>query len=183
MIKKNSNKGSNSTSQENDKNPKRYAVAIHSSFKKEERKIKIDSNKQKYALISKENEYRRNENTRRTPPKRYQHHFLGYYFSCNNFGHKAIHFRVYGKNNHKNVQRYGYKNNKNNNNNQEDRNYNSLSPLQHYNVECYKCYKCNNYGHKSSDCRLPKHTIKTSNIQEEKHKKTWKKKLMEEKET
>jgi hypothetical protein len=33
-----SNKGSNSTSQETDKNPKSYAVALQSSFKKEERK-------------------------------------------------------------------------------------------------------------------------------------------------
>jgi hypothetical protein len=59
-------------------------------------------------------------------------------------------------------------------------NYNSFSPLQDYNVECHKC---NNYGHKASDCRLPKHPIKTSKIQEEKHKKTWKEKQMEEKET
>jgi hypothetical protein len=98
---------------------------------------------------------------------------------CNNFGHKALHCRAYRKNNHKNVQKYGYKNNKNNNN-QEKRNYNSFSPLQNYNVECLKC---NNYDHKSSDCRLPKIPIKTSKIQEEKHKKAWKEKKMEEKET
>jgi hypothetical protein len=176
---KKSNKGSNSTSQKTDKNPKSYAVSLQSSFKKEERKIKIDSNQHKSALPSKENEYRKNTTTRRTPPKRYQHLFLGYCFSCNNFGHKALHCRAYGQYNHKNVQRYGYKNNKNNNN-QENKNYNSFSPLQNYNVECHKC---NNYGHKSSDCRLPKLPIKTSKIQEEKHKKAWKEKQMEEKET
>jgi hypothetical protein len=37
---KNSNKGSNSTSQETDKNPKSYAYALQNSFKKEESKIK-----------------------------------------------------------------------------------------------------------------------------------------------
>ena len=120
-----------------------------------------------------------NTTTRIIPPKRYQHLFLGYYFSCNNFGHKELNFRSYGKYNYKNVQIYGYKNNKNNNN-QENRNYNSFSPLQSYNVECHKC---NNYGHKASDCRLPKHPIKNSKIQEEKHKKTWKEKQLEQKGT
>jgi hypothetical protein len=164
-----SNKGSNSTSHETNKNPKSYATALKISFKKEERKIKNDSNQQKYSLPSKENEYIRNTTTRRTPPKRYQYLFLGYCFSCNNFGHKALHCRAYGKYNHKNVQRYGYKNK--NNNNQENKKYNSLSPLKNQNVECHKC---NNHGHKSSDCILPKLPIKNSKIQEEKHKKTWK---------
>jgi hypothetical protein len=36
----NSNKGSNSTSQETDKNPKSYAASLESSFKKEKRKNK-----------------------------------------------------------------------------------------------------------------------------------------------
>ena len=52
--------------------------------------------------------------------------------------------------------------------------------MQNYNVECLKY---NNYGHKSSDYRLPKFPIKTSKIQEEKHKKTWKEKQIEEKGT
>jgi hypothetical protein len=95
-------KGSNTTTQKSNKSPNSYATTLQSSFKKEERKINTDSN-QKYALHSKENEYRRNTTTRRTPPKRYQHLFLGYYFSCNNFGHKALHSRSYGKNNHKSV--------------------------------------------------------------------------------
>jgi hypothetical protein len=136
-------------------------LLLQSFFKKEESKIKTDSNQQKYVLPSKENEYRRNTTTRRTPTKRYQHLFLGYCFSCNNFGHKTLHCRAYGKYNHKIVQRYGYKNNKNNYN-QENINYNSFSPLQNYNVECHKC---NNYGHKASDYRLPNHPIKTSKIE------------------
>jgi hypothetical protein len=78
---KKSNKGSNSTSQQTNKNPKLYAVSLQRCFKREESKIKIDSNLHKYALPSKENEYIRNTTTRRTPPKRYQHFFLGYCFS------------------------------------------------------------------------------------------------------
>jgi hypothetical protein len=77
---------------------------------------------------------------RRTPPNRYQHIFLGYCYSCNNFGHKAVHCKAYRKYNPRNVQRY-----KNNKNDVEKINYNSFSPLQEYNVECHKC---NNYGHK-----------------------------------
>jgi hypothetical protein len=154
-----SNKGSKSLSQETNKNPKGYAVALQISLKEEEIKIKTNSNQHKFSLPSKENEYRRNTTTRITPPKRCQHLFLGYCFFCNNFWHKALHFRAYGKYNHKNVQRYGYKNN-NNYNNKDNRNYNSFSPLQDYNVDKY-----NNYGHKSSDCGLPKNPIKNSKIQ------------------
>ena len=122
------NKGSKFRIQKSDKKPKRYATALQSSFKKEENKIKNDSNQHKSTLPSKENEYRRNTATRRTPLKRYQHLFLGYCFSCNNFGHKELHCRAYRKNNHKSVQILGHKNRKNNNN-QGNRNYNSFSPL------------------------------------------------------
>jgi hypothetical protein len=48
------------------KNPKSYAVSLQSSFKKKENKIKNDSNQHKSA---KENEFRWNTITRRTPPK------------------------------------------------------------------------------------------------------------------
>jgi hypothetical protein len=41
---KKSNKGSNSTSHQTDKNLKSYATSLQNSFKKEESKIKIDSN-------------------------------------------------------------------------------------------------------------------------------------------
>jgi hypothetical protein len=117
---KKSNKGSNSTSQESDKNPKSYATAFQSSFKQKENNIKNVSNQHKSA---KENEFRWNTITIRTPPKRYQHIFLGYFLSCNHFGHKEVDCKVYGKNNHKSPQRHGYKN-INNNSNQRNRNYN-----------------------------------------------------------
>jgi hypothetical protein len=50
---KKSNRGSNSTYQETDKNTKIYAATLQISFKNEESKIKTDSNQQKYALPSK----------------------------------------------------------------------------------------------------------------------------------
>jgi hypothetical protein len=84
------------------------------------------------------------------PQKGINNSFLAIVFLVNNFGHKALDCKAYRKNYHKSVQGYGHKNNKSNSN-QRSRNYNSFSPLQDYNVECYKC---NNYGHKASNCRL-----------------------------
>jgi hypothetical protein len=178
---KETNKGSKYGIQKSDKNPRTYAASLQSSFKREENQIKTDSNQQISALSPKINEYRRNTTPRRTPPKRYQQLFLGYCFSCHNFGHKALDCKAYRKNYHKSVQGYGHKNNKSSRN-QRSRNYNSFSPLQDYNIECYKC---NNYGHKASNCRLSKDSMKTSisNSQEEKYKKIWKEKQIEEKET
>jgi hypothetical protein len=45
--------------------------------------------------------------------------------------------------------------------------------LQYFNSECQKC---NNYGHKTSECRLPKYDKKTSISH---NKKEWKKKQTE----
>jgi hypothetical protein len=60
------NKGSNFTSQEINKNPKSYATALQSSFRKQESKIRIDSNQHKSILPSQNNEYRWNTITRKT---------------------------------------------------------------------------------------------------------------------
>jgi hypothetical protein len=136
--------------------------------------LKSVPNKQKSTPPTKEKEDKKNTVTRRTPPNRYQHIFLGYCYSCNNFGHKAVHCKSYRKYNPKNVQRY-----KKNKNNAEKRNYNSFSPLQDYNVECHKC---NNYGHKASECRFPMQSLKTS-IPNNKDKNIWKEKHVEEKVT
>ena len=78
---------------------------------------------------------------------------------------------------HKCVQRYGHRRNESSRN-QRSRKYNSFSPLLDYNIECYKC---NNYGDKSSNCKLLECTIKTntSNFLKEKHKKIWKEKQKE----
>jgi hypothetical protein len=75
--------------------------------------LKIVHNKLKSAPPTKEKEDKWNIMARRTPPKRYQHIFLGYFYSCNNFGHKAVHCKAYGKSYiHRNNKKY--KRNKNN---------------------------------------------------------------------
>ena len=101
-VHNNTKEGSSSTTLKSDKDSKSYASSLKISLKKEEKNNKkIDINQYKYALLPKRNEYKRNTNTRRTPPMRYRHLFLRYCFSCNNFGHKAITYRAYGKNDHK----------------------------------------------------------------------------------
>jgi hypothetical protein len=82
----------------------------------------------------------------RNPPK---YLFIVWCYSCNNFGHKEVHYKAYGQNSHRNVQRY-----KNNKYNTKKINYHSFSPLQDFNSEFQKC---NNYGHKMSECRLSKY--------------------------
>ena len=54
------------------------------------------------------------------------------------------------------------------------RNYNSFSPLQNLNIECFKCHS---YGHKASNCRLMKISEKPKLIKEK--KKLWKEKTSE----
>jgi hypothetical protein len=95
--------------------------------------LKTIPNKQKSALSTNEKYDEKNIIIRRNPSNRNQYIFLGYCNSCKNFGHKAINCKDYRKYNPRNVQRY-----ENNKNNAKRRNYNSFSPLQDYNVECYK---------------------------------------------
>jgi hypothetical protein len=163
--------------QKSNKNPKAYAASLKSSFKREKNQINIDSTQQISSLSPKRNEYRRNTTPRRSPPKRYQQLFLGYCFSCHNFGNKSLDCKAYKNTYHKSVQKYGHRNNKSSRN-QRSRNYNSFSQLLNYNI---KCYKCNNYGHKASNYKLLESTVKTntSNFLKEKHKNIWKEKQKE----
>ena len=46
----------------------------------------------------KRNDYKRNTTQRRTSPKRYQQLFLGYFFTCHNFGHTTLDCKAYRKN-------------------------------------------------------------------------------------
>jgi len=112
----------------------------------------------------KSNSSHNNEFKRLVPPRRpftnwYQNLFLGYCFSCNNFGHKEIDCKSYARNDHvRDINRSSYKivkgdyvSNKTRNSHEfVERNYNSFSPLLDYNVECYKC---NKYGHIGHDYR------------------------------
>ena len=175
---KETNKDPNYEILKSDNNPKTYATSLQMTFKREKNHINIKSNHNTSSLHPKINDYRRNTNPRRTPQKRCQQLFLRYCFSCHNFGNKALNYKAYRKNYQKSVQGYHHRNKKSSSN-QRRRNYNSFSPLVYYNIGCYKC---NNYGHKDSDCRLLKASMKigTSNI---KHKNIWKEKQIEEKKT
>ena len=62
---------------------------------------------------------------------RYQQIFLGNCYSCNNFGHKDLKCRAYGK-------VYEYKKDTSSNKPKE-RNHNHFGPFQRYDIECYKC--------------------------------------------
>jgi len=82
----------------------------------------------------------------------YQNLFLGYFFSCNNFGHKSIEYRYYAISDHvRDRNRGSYNNSKDDYVRKTTRNfhgfhninYNSFDHLLDYNIECYKC---NNYG-------------------------------------
>jgi hypothetical protein len=85
--------------------------------------------------------------------------FIVYFFSCNNFGHKALDCRAYARSDHVRDRNGGsYKTSKNDYVRNKtitscgfvDRNYNSFAPLLDYNI---KCYKCNNYENISCDFR------------------------------
>jgi hypothetical protein len=134
------------TTHKNDKKSIKYADALRNPLKIKYNKMKMEplnivfnkkaphpKGKGNTMIIRMVSEGKENTIIRRTPPNRYQHIFLGYFYSCNNFGHKEIHCKDYKNYKPRNVQRY-----KNNKNVVEKRNHNSFSPLQEYNVECHK---------------------------------------------
>jgi hypothetical protein len=125
----------NSTSilQKTDKQSISYADTLRSSLKREDNKIKMAPLNTGFNKQAPPPKGKGNTMIRRNPPNRYQHIFLGYFYSCNNFGHKEVHCKAYRNYKSRNFQRYN-----NNKNDVGKRNYNSFSPLQKYNVECHK---------------------------------------------
>jgi hypothetical protein len=120
-----------------------YVDILKNSLKKEENQakmipLKTVTHKQKSILPTRVKNDKINTIIIRNPPK---YLFTGYCYSCNNFGHKAVHCKDYGQHNYRNDQRY-----KKNEYNTKKRNYNSFYPFQRFNSECQKC---NNYGHKN----------------------------------
>ena len=77
------------------------------------------------------------------------HIFLGHCYSCNNFGHKSLNWRAYGK-----VLEYKKKSSSN----KPKGNHNPFTLLQKYDIECYKC---NNHGNMARDCKM---MTPTSNV-------------------
>jgi hypothetical protein len=153
------NASSKSPEKKIEEKPESYAnilkISNHSGDNHKERNH--DQQETDFSFKKDKDEFRRGAPSRRPFTTRYQNIFLGYCFSCKNFGHKEIDCRVYGRNNYvRNRSRRPHNHEDDHMNNQTrsfhgtiDRNYNPFSPL-HYKVECYKC---NNYGHIARDCR------------------------------
>ena len=116
------------------RNKRSYAAALKSPIQKEEIK--------KSALSSHDKD-RTNVMPRRQLTSRYQQLFFWHCYSYNNFGHKALNCKAYGK-------FRDYKKNASSNK-PKVRNHNFFAPLQRYDIECYKC---NNHGHIARDCKL-----------------------------
>ena len=93
---------------------------------------------------------------RRKFPSRYQHIFYGYCYSCGKFGHKAVEFRTYPRNEYNSRRSVKYEPPR------AQRNINRFENLRN-NIECYKC---RNFGHIARDYRLensPKESSKPYN--------------------
>ena len=67
---------------------------------------------------------------------------MGHCYSCNNFGHKSLKCRAYGK-----VHEYK----KDAPSKPKEINHNHFGSLQRYDIECYKC---DNFGHMDKECKL-----------------------------
>ena len=82
--------------------------------------------------------FRRTTPQRRSFTSRYQSFFYGYCFTCNNFGHKVVDCRVYGRN----------------------------AQTRDVYVDPYdmECYKFHNYGHIAGNYRIVKKTSMKENI-------------------
>ena len=92
--------------------------------------------------------------------------FVGHFYSCNNFGHKAINCITERK-----VSEYKKKSSSN----KSKGNKNLFTLLQKYDIECYKC---NNHGHMARDCQLktPTRNIVAIISQNTEQKKYWREK-------
>ena len=108
------------------------------------------------ALMTHNNDLRKQAPSRRPPMPRYQNFFSGLCYACNNYGHKVINCKTYT--------RYGYNWSRNiyeNSKYQVEGNYirrSQLAPNKNYNkfealdydIECYICH---NFGHIAKNCR------------------------------
>jgi len=149
---------STSTSEWYVKRPISYENGLKIPLRREdnkERMIPLETvpNNIKSTSPTKEKDNKKNTVSIRNPSNIYQYIFLGYFYSCNNFWHKAIHCKYNRRHNPKNVQ-ISKKFNTN------KRNYNFFSPLQDYNMECLKC---KNYVHEYRECIFSKY-VKEINI-------------------
>jgi hypothetical protein len=87
---------------ENKENPKSYDNIVKGSINNEKNNKKGNNDQEKpdYSNKNKKKEFKRVIPPKRHFTNRYQNLFLGYCFSCNNFGHKSIYFIAYARSDH-----------------------------------------------------------------------------------
>jgi hypothetical protein len=92
-------KVTNPSEKENEEKSKSYANILKGSINNESnsRKGNDDQHKPESSHKNNKNEFKIVVPPRRPFTNRYQNLFLGYCFSCNNFGHKAIDCRAYAR--------------------------------------------------------------------------------------
>ena len=150
-----------------EKKPKKFPITNKKGGKKSYAEILKTPAKRK--VNKKDGLISQDENRNNIGPKipnRYLQIFLGYCYSCNNFGHKDLNCRTKRKESEykKKLLSIKTKGNKN-----------MFSLLQQYDIEFYKC---NNHGHMERDCKLKtptRNTIATQS-QSTKQKKYWREK-------
>jgi hypothetical protein len=141
-------KFTNPSKKEDEEKPKIYANILKGSTNNEikNRKGNVDHQKPDSSHKNNNNEFRRVVPPRRPFTNQYQNPFLGYCFSCNNFGHKAVDYRAYARNDHvRNRNRGSYKTSKDDYVSNKTRSFhgfakincNSFSHL--LDIEFYKC--------------------------------------------
>jgi hypothetical protein len=128
--------GGGYSQEENQVNSKYYATSLLSTFKNKDKEKTSNDKKSRGLIPPIKKEYKT------TPKKVYQnkypHIFFGYCFACSNFRHKAMNCRAYRRNKLR-VKNYNLKDNQTVN--QVKRiNYNSFSPLQEGDLECFRCH-------------------------------------------
>ena len=135
-----------------DGSKKIYAEVLKTPAKRERRK--------KVVLISQDKNW---NNLAPKRPNRYLQIFLGHFFACNNFGHKALNCRT---------ERIFFEYKKKSSSNKSKGDKNLITLIQKYDIECYKC---NNHGHIARDCKLKASTNNTvtTKSQNTKRKKYW----------
>jgi hypothetical protein len=98
-----------------------------STFRKQESFNQCEGNNQREDCHHPRKEFRRTTPQRISFTPKYQKLFLGYCFTCTNFGNEVVDCRAYGRN----VQSRDYR----------------------VDISNFECYKCHNYGHIDRNCR------------------------------
>ena len=135
-----------------EKNLESFSVTNQEGSKKSDAEILKNPTKKEIKKPGLNSQDKNRNNIAPKRPNRYLHIFLGHYFSCNNFGHKALNCKT-----ERRVSEYKKKSSSN----KMKGNKNFFTLLQKYGIECYKR---NNHVHMERDCKLKTPTQNTVEI-------------------